>query len=135
MMTRQDYSYVAGFFDGEGCIGLYRQKGRNGPVLSVNLYQNHGYESDLLMEQIHLKWGGTLHQARDGKGYLYRAHALQAYRFLRDIGPRLRIKKRQAEIAQEWFEKRPGRTQGVAYPIEYMFEDTQTIQQLADLKK
>lgn len=128
-----DLAYVAGFFDGEGCIGLYQANScRSSVRLAVQIFQNHGSAQDDLMRAIHAQWGGTLHDR--GRGFHYGANGKTGAKLLRDLRPHLRLKAEQADIALEWFDSR------VVAPFKprtdaQVVADTVAAQRLRELKK
>jgi hypothetical protein len=100
-----DLAYLAGFFDGEGCIGLYTtNRGRGSVRLAVQIFQNHGRAQDELMQEIQARWGGTLHDR--GTGFLYHANGERGIQMLTDLRPHLRIKAEQADVALDWYATR-----------------------------
>jgi hypothetical protein len=52
--------YIAGFFDGEGSIGIYRGGHTNGRALRVQLTQNVTPDSTELLRECRIRWGGSL---------------------------------------------------------------------------
>lgn len=105
--TETELAYLAGFFDGEGCINISRSVKKTKPhhspgySLQVVISQN---DHDLLAEwQAKMNLGSI--QCRDmsevGYGITYAWHitAKQAMGFLRTLLPYLRLKKEQAELA------------------------------------
>lgn len=104
--------YVAGFFDGEGCISISRTT-TGMPRLMV-LYTNTDLQ---LLEAIQRAWGGRIYQQTPNRGPLTEnrpSYILQfntradAERFLRAIEPALRIKREQALNAIQFLEIKRG---------------------------
>lgn len=107
--------YYAGFFDGEGSIGIYRNGGRNWH-LRTQLTQNILPSTTELMLELNALYGGNLSTMRSkiylgGGAYNWQLNGDVAVAFLRDIQPHLRLKKEQADIAIAWQEahQRPAR--------------------------
>jgi hypothetical protein len=99
-------AYVAGFFDGEGSIGIYRN-GQGTFYLRTQLTQNITPDSQLLLEQLRATFGGNLsfmraRVYRGGAAYNWQLNGNLAARFLCAIPPYLRLERRQAEVAIEW---------------------------------
>ncbi|MBA2619384.1 MAG: hypothetical protein H0U91_14635 [Rubrobacter sp.] len=107
-----DLSYVAGFFDGEGSIGVYHHV--NGGVqtgfhLRVQLRQNKTDLSSRLFERLVARYGGCIGEfpTRSGKvGMSWQVGSARAVKFLREIEPHLILKKDQARLAVSWQEGR-----------------------------
>lgn len=100
--------YVAGFFDGEGSIGIYKAYYRGNCVgyrLRTQLCQNRGEEANELMAQLSATFGGSA--SNQQKKLNWQLNSEKAAEFLRQILPYLRMKKIQAEVAIAWQEARP----------------------------
>lgn len=100
--------YIAGFFDGEGCIGVY---GVDDNRVGRKYYTLHVSASNTRKQVIlHLKnrFGGRyVTVAPYGYGhkqpmYLWQVSHLKARAFLEKIADRLVIKKKQAQIALKY---------------------------------
>jgi len=101
--------YIAGFFDGEGCIGVYHRKNR-GFHLRTQLTQNKTAKSEIILNYLLNKYGGNLEeQITNSKKikYNWQLSSKNAMKLLEDIKPHLIIKKDQAEIALAWQKQRP----------------------------
>lgn len=106
-----DMAYIAGFFDGEGCVGIYyrkKNKDRNF-VLQIALVQNASPSARHLLGSISLRFGGYVASRYPAKreALAWTATGLRAYYFLSQICPYLRLKKEQAEVAMAWQAGRP----------------------------
>lgn len=102
-MVIEDKIYIAGFFDGEGCVTIRYDARHDYHTISVSISQN---ERNIL-EWICEEYGGKIYSGRHGKFYgyewvLYRKNDI--IRFLNDILPSLRIKKDQAIIGLKFCE-------------------------------
>jgi hypothetical protein len=96
--------YFAGFFDGEGSIGVY-PNGRGSYFLRVQITQTDGYESDALMREVRETFGGNLsrHVSLSKRDFwMYQVNSNLAAQLLLQIIPYLRLKCAQAEIAAGW---------------------------------
>lgn len=110
------FPYVAGFFDGEGSIGIYPKKssykGRAYVTyyLRTQLVQKRSTESDLLLDMLIDKFGGggSLIPCGEAKkaAWNWQLSSDKACDFLEKIYPCLLIKKEQARIAMDWQRKR-----------------------------
>jgi hypothetical protein len=110
--------HLAGFFDGEGSIGIYRNGNpHGGRTLRVQLSQNVSAASTLLLKECQTRWGGSLCEMnRDYKrtAWNWQASATSGVKALSDIRPRLRLKAEEADIALEWWGQRPVPRRGSA---------------------
>jgi hypothetical protein len=117
-----DLGYIAGFFDGEGCISITRSKRKSG---NINYNQ---YISIANTDLETLKWVtkttnlGRVRRLEPpppsertekwrqrpwmwSKCYTWQVSSLaECYRFITDIGPHLKIKKKLAELLLEFIE-------------------------------
>jgi hypothetical protein len=101
-MTENILTYFAGFFDGEGYIGIAQRKGKISPryqldigITSTNLW---------ILQELKFKFGGSI--CKQGKttltrhqAWAWRLFSNQACAFLKMILPSLRLKRNQAELA------------------------------------
>ncbi len=94
---RLSFKYLAGLFDGEGCITIdYRFNGRKKyHSLSVSITNT----SLPTLIQIKDKIGSGHIQHCRNLVYVWRIHAHKAYEFLKNLLPHLIIKKEEAVIA------------------------------------
>lgn len=99
-----ELAYLAGFFDGEGCISVSPYKASHGNVgyqLIVAVSQNDGRA----LEPFARRWGGKINVA---SGHLYdrtcgwSVGSNRALRCLADLRPYLRAKQEEAVIALTW---------------------------------
>lgn len=110
-MTRLEFSlpYVAGFFDGEGSIGIYRNGRGNGCTLHVQITQTVGPQADELLRAIQARWGGSLtpmNKKLRRPAWNYQASASAGVALLRDLRPYLLLKADQADVALAWWDAR-----------------------------
>src|SRR4051794_1508451 len=97
--------YAAGFFDGEGHVGISVQK---------RLHRYHGYLLELhvtntnlpILERFKSKWGGSIsplpERPNNRPCWVWKLSAAQAEPFLHAIRPHAVLKRRQIEIALEF---------------------------------
>lgn len=139
-LTEIDKAYIAGFFDGEGCISISKYQGPNNrtPVyfLQVVLVQK-GISP--LFELRELVGVGTIHdRTKYSKGvYEWRLPARDAAEFLVAILPYLRNKREQAEIAIEYQSKQGHKIsggRGWTVPQELIDEKETYYKKLQELK-
>lgn len=130
--------YIAGFFDGEGSIGIYKS-GSGSFYLRTQLTQNVSTLSTALLEDICARWGGNLsvQKTSHGEKYNWQLNGKRAAKFLSDIVQELYLKKDQAEIAILWQESRPKKSRDDTGKIlsKKRSEDAGISQLLKDLKK
>lgn len=104
--------FVAGFFDGEGSIGIYPNScpESRSYYLRTQLTQNVGFYSRDLLEELLLRFGGSLNVmkgARNSAAFNWQLNGDRAVAFLTRIEPHLRLKRDQARIAMAWQGQRP----------------------------
>jgi hypothetical protein len=103
--------YVAGFFDGEGSIGIYPTYFRKRPsyYLRTQVTQNVNALSDRLFNLLRAQHGGSLTLVRGVQNWSYnwQLNARKAANFLEWIEPRLQLKREQAQLAIAWYKQRP----------------------------
>ena len=94
-VTEVDCAWLAGFFDGEGCIiGVFSK--RKGYHLLVSIGQKD--ERPLLW--IKRRFGGWIERGKEGgRVHMWRTSHANARAFLEAIAPYLRVKKERAELA------------------------------------
>ena len=104
---RDQRAWAAGFFDGEGCVGVYHNQGRY--VLSVSVSQGRREPLEILLAM----FGGSIQRdyrpgGYNGKGtYSWRISGNKAAKALKAMLPFLVVKLAQAEVALEFFEINP----------------------------
>lgn len=100
--------YMAGFFDGEGCIRINKRIKKEKYTehsVFITIGQKDGAIIDWVVENF---GGGSYLIKRDGS-YVWTATNKIAFNVLKRITPYLKYKKPQAEIALEFFENKiPG---------------------------
>ena len=100
--------YIAGFFDGEGSIGLYKN-GQGTYHLRTQLTQNVNKFSTMFLNYLMNIYGGNLTQQITSHGikYNWQLNSEKAVMFLQEIEPFLFFKKEQSEIARAWWTLKP----------------------------
>lgn len=104
-------AYIAGLFDREGSIGVYRFSGKSsGSMLRTQLNQNAYEESTEVLSELHGYFQGNLHTYKSTSGkkyYNWQLSNQKALKFLEWIFPFLRLKRKEAELAMEWQKTKP----------------------------
>lgn len=97
---------MAGFFDGEGYIGiLKRQKKKEwNPEYFIQI--SIGQKDGAMMDWVKESFGGHLHLVKRDKSYYWVISNKAAYLFLKKIVPYLKYKRPQALKAIEFYEKK-----------------------------
>lgn len=89
-----DYIYMAGFFDGEGCIRINKRKR---PVnTEYTLFITIGQKDGATIDWIQETFGGHIHQVKRDGSYIWIASNKTAHSVLEKITPYLKYKKPQA---------------------------------------
>lgn len=108
-MDEPSRSYIAGLFDGEGSVSLIHQKQANGNmhhVLNVNIVNTNRECLDYVVLKIGFgRVSNRVYKRSNGEKaaiFKFEIRSQQANRFLKDIYPRLIIKKSRVEIALQF---------------------------------
>ncbi len=103
-MKKTDLAYLAGLFDGEGCITIgKRSDGNKHHYLRASVEMANEYVPNLLK----FHFGGSVHK-RDFRNrgwqiqWAWSIHTKGAGFFLKSILPYLKIKRNEAELALEF---------------------------------
>lgn len=105
-----DAKYMAGFFDGEGCIGIYANGQGKGHTLSVQIVQNKSNAVTEFLKKLQRFYGGSLSLSTSANGnekYNLQMTGEFARAFLSSIREHLKFKKEQADFAVAWYATRP----------------------------
>jgi hypothetical protein len=92
--------YLAGFFDGEGCITV----SKNGSI-ALGVVNTSKEVLDLFVAEL----GGVVQDRKqivNKRQYVWRVYGMDAVKILKVLGPTLIEKKSQAYTAIEWMERR-----------------------------
>lgn len=99
--SRNELIYIAGFFDGEGCIHIYKSRSR-GFTLQVSAANTDRQVIQFICD----RFGGRIHrlQKKGNRKPCWRVDlvARRANHLLTALLPYLRVKKDQAELALEF---------------------------------
>ena len=104
-MTDLQHAYLAGFFDGEGSVAVYRS-GVRGYRLCVQVTQNSSNSSERLLQELPLLFGGCVtRELRKGLQHTicYKSTGVAAAFFLQCVRPFLRLKCVEVDIAMRWW--------------------------------
>jgi len=109
-MRQLDVVYIAGFFDGEGSVGLYASSKARRYNLRACLTQVRSTESDQLFELILKLFGGKLYYSRQYKpqhrpAMMWSLYGDAAANFLKVLRPYLRLKRRDVDLVISWQKK------------------------------
>jgi hypothetical protein len=129
--------YIAGFFDGEGSIGIYKN-GQGVFHLRTQLTQNVGAKSKELMQAMVDQFGGHFSKQKTlsgGEKYNWQLSSLPAMRFLKHIAPYLHLKESQALLAIIWQEQRPVPSRDARGRLKPYIVDKKVDEQVAKVMK
>ncbi len=106
-----DIRYIAGYFDGEGCIGIYATHSKgcyNGIRFDLKIFLTSG-DRDIL-EKMHTKCGGFFnpkpyHRPKRIPLYCVMWQAKSAYLFMKKIVKYSISKKEQIQLAIKYYEE------------------------------
>ena len=111
-MKKTDLAYMAGIFDGEGCIVIHkskpRQRGINPSyVIEINLANTNEW----IVRQFHFSFGGNVYLRKrqtetSREIWAWQISANQALLCLKTLLPYLKLKRGQAEIAIKFQEEK-----------------------------
>jgi len=139
-MSDHERAYLAGFFDGEGSVGIYT-RGKVFPVMSVTIVQN----SSPVVDALFLRWsetlGGSFYKrlSESGRAKLqWQATGANAVTILEEMLPYLILKREQAELCLRWESLKSGVRRGKngrLLPSEWTTEHHDLIRRVKELKR
>ena len=99
-------AYLAGFFDGEGCVRIIKGKNHLGNV-QYSLRVIVSNTNDYVLHLYKLSFGGRIQKRKYKKPewrdcYAWELSSTRAYDFLKCVYPYLILKKAQADLAFEF---------------------------------
>ena len=109
-MNEYDLVYMAGFFDGEGCVSIGYRKSRNYLQYQMKTITSQAKEEGKqICEWLKINFKGVVSSKKKLKEYHSSRYewvlmSKQAYNFLKQIYPYLKIKKKQVKLAIEFQE-------------------------------
>lgn len=125
-MSDISLEYLAGFFDGEGCIVIDKDRRKKSPNYQlVARIKLAAHQSSVLYEFLK-RFGGNIYNHKAYVTFYYSAKAQKswrvngqfAYSFLLTISPFLVLKKPQAELAMEFYTSKFNRSGTAVLPEE-----------------
>lgn len=102
-----DSIYLAGFFDGEGYVGIVKRK-RSEHFTEYIVQASIGQKDGATMDWIKENFGGHVHRVKRDGSYQWIVSNQAAYKVLKRIVSYLKYKKPQAQMAIDFFEGRMG---------------------------
>jgi hypothetical protein len=97
-----DFRWLAGFFDGEGCVYLQSMTRVNRRLprycLQISITQNDRF----ILEEIQKEFGGQVYLHKGRRCYRWRITGMASLPFLQAVCPYVRIKKDQVDLAIEF---------------------------------
>ena len=100
--TKVNLAYMAGMFDGEGCIGITSVKRKDRPHKSYRLYCKLGMCNPHIPQLFRFNFGGALrHYQKESHRIVWDWSVSNdtALEFLQILLPYLRLKRNEAELA------------------------------------
>jgi hypothetical protein len=128
MPDEYDMAWIAGFFDGEGCITA-RVAENGSPTLQVSIGQKDRTQLEFIQEI----FGGSITEIKGKDHYHLSMYATTAIRMLEAIIPHLRLKRPQAVLAVEFVSYSRG--QGIKVSAEGKTRRLEIVTELKALKK
>ena len=101
--------YVAGFFDGEGCVNISTDT-YGKPFIRILIVNT----DVLVLEKFKERWGGNIthnkrHKENWKRSYTWRLSHNKAINFLKELEPHLIVKKKQTNLAISFYQLTPGK--------------------------
>ena len=97
--------WIAGFFDGEGSVGIYTS-GRRCPYLKAQIVQCDTALTRAVLLELQTRFAGSISHAPARKrmgSFVWQVSSGPAAQFLHFIRPHLHLKGEQADVALEWY--------------------------------
>ena len=141
MLTETERAYLAGFFDGDGCINISISKSKNAATVNHQLHVIFAQCNEAFLEEwMHKTALGKIykhrwpnHKARKIM-YHWRMSSRQAEKMLNLLLPYLQIKRQQAEVALR-FQRTKGHYGGPHSTPQVILKEREQLKQLLhDLK-
>lgn len=95
--------YIAGFFDGEGCVDIRYRTTHGGKYQRFELRLTISQVFRLPLDKIVEQWGGSVSPRRSGKIHYYVVSGKQANALLKAMRPHLLVKADEADIALSFY--------------------------------
>lgn len=113
MTEKENCIYLAGFFDGEGYIGLTKRI-RRGKYLEYTVRISIGQNDGATLDWIKDNFGGGIFPIKRDGSFSWIATNQAAYGVLKKILPYLKYKKPQAKVAIRYFTEQLPRKQALS---------------------
>lgn len=97
--TELEKSWIAGFFDGEGSVSIFKILRSNGRYTEYKMTVSIAQKNKIPLEFIQEIYGGNLSQDKSNGCWHWTRSAQQAKVFLESIRPYLRYKADQVDVA------------------------------------
>ncbi len=97
-------AYLAGLFDGDGCVYIRHYKVQNQFLLCIGIASNVSCQKQT--DQLKQIFGGIAHHKKNTEAIEWSVTSNKGEDFLKVILPYLRLKKKQGELALEFNSKR-----------------------------
>mgnify|MGYP001573491374 CR=1 FL=1 len=100
------YSYIAGIFDGEGCVSIY--KGKSGFRVQVSIEMRDPHAIKYIASILNIR---VIKKERDDENhvmYCVQMNNTKSLKFLNMVYPYLRVKKEQAMVAIKMLKYKSG---------------------------
>lgn len=104
MENNMTLAYIAGFFDGEGFIGITRRKKKKSVNYAYYIQVAVGQKDGRIMDTLKDMFKGNIHTLKRDGSYFWSCSDRTAFDFLKQITPYLRYKKPQAEVAMSLYD-------------------------------
>ncbi len=111
-MNKIDLAYIAGFIDGEGCIGILKRQRKNFSP-EYHIYVSVGQKDAQILDWLAKNYSGAIHHVKRDGSYMWNLSYNNAYNFLKQILPYLKYKKPQAQLALSFYEQTDHRGKGM----------------------
>ena len=113
MTEKEKAIYFAGFFDGEGYIGLLKRI-RKGKYLEYFIQLSIGQNDGAIVDWIKDNFGGNCYLVKRDNSYYWTTSNRDAYNILKKITPFLKYKQPQAKLALQYFDEQLPRKQALS---------------------
>lgn len=120
MDNKSAIPYLAGFFDGEGCVYIIRANVSYGVRYSLEISFTNSWTEPLVLAQS--LFGGSITESKDARGnkvtHRLRLRGNQAVKALEALLPFLIVKKERARLGVEFQAKLAGKSRSTRLPVD-----------------
>ena len=103
-LTPEELRYLAGFFDGEGSVGLYYHRAQNQWKAKISISQNHSKHALRLFTRWGTVFAGNVFKRKCGDLELTIWKKASLVAFIRSVGPYCFGKKQQMIVLENWLQ-------------------------------